>query len=228
MRIRNGRLAPPAFDQHGFALVDHATEVADLFDKERLAVAYYPEVEALVKRVSGAYRVHVFDYTMRSGDEAERGERQIREPIRLAHNDYTERSAPQRVRDLLPDEADELLRGRFAVIQVWRSVAPRVERNPLALCAWRSVAPGDLIASERRYSNRIGEIYRLRYNPAHEWFYFPDMRRDEAIVFKVHDSATDGRARFTPHTSFDDPTTPSGAPPRQSIEVRTLAFFGQS
>jgi hypothetical protein len=51
------------------------------------------------------------------------------------------------------------------------------------------------------------------------------MRRDEALVFKVYDSAKDGRARFTAHTSFDDPTTPPGAPPRQSIEARALAFF---
>ena len=51
------------------------------------------------------------------------------------------------------------------------------------------------------------------------------MRRDEALVFKVYDSEKDGRARFTPHTSFDDPATPGGAPPRQSIEARALAFF---
>ena len=89
----------------------------------------------------------------------------------------------------------------------------------------RSVAAEDLLIAERRYPNRVGQTYRLKYNPRHRWFYFPEMRRDEAIVFKVYDSAKDGRARFTPHTSFDDPRTPPGAPPRQSIEARAIAFF---
>ena len=90
----------------------------------------------------------------------------------------------------------------------------------------RSLAPRDLIPAERRYPDRVGEIYQVAYNPDHTWFYFPHMRRDEALVFKVYDSENDGRSRFTAHTSFDDPTTPPDAPPRQSIEVRTLAFFG--
>jgi hypothetical protein len=51
------------------------------------------------------------------------------------------------------------------------------------------------------------------------------MRRDEALVFKVYDSLKDGRARFTPHTSFDDPSTGPASRPRQSIEARALAFF---
>ena len=81
------------------------------------------------------------------------------------------------------------------------------------------------LVAERRYPHRVGQTYRLKYSPGHRWFYFPRMRRDEALVFKVYDSETDGRARFTPHTSFDDPGTPPGAPPRQSIEARALAFF---
>jgi len=87
------------------------------------------------------------------------------------------------------------------------------------------VVTGDLLIAERRYPNRVGQTYRLRYSPAHRWFYFPEMKRDEALVFKVYDSETDGRARFTAHTSFNDPRTPAGAPPRQSIEARALAFF---
>jgi hypothetical protein len=169
--------------------------------------------------------VVVFDYTLRSGDESEREAKLVREPVLSAHNDYTEWSGPQRVRDLLPDEAEKLLAGRFAIIQVWRAINQPIESNPLALADARSVAFTDLMVAERRYPNRVGQTYRLRYNPAHRWFYFPEMRRDEALVFKVYDSATDGRARFTPHTSFDDPNSPPGAPPRQSIEARALAFF---
>ena len=229
MRVENGRplAGELSLDRNGFVFVGHKTAVKDFFDKPQLEPAYYPEVERLIKEVSGASRVVAFDYTLRSGDAPERETKLVREPILSAHNDYTEWSAPQRVRDLLPDEADTLLKGRFAIIQVWRAINQPIKANPLAIADARSVAFDDLLIAERRYPNRVGQTYRLRYNPAHRWFYFPDMRRDEALVFKVFDSAKDGRARFTAHTSFDDPSTPPGAPPRQSIEARALAFFGE-
>ena len=225
--IRDGRPLKDEFDLEvtGFEFVEHKTEVRDFFDAEELKRVYYPEVEALVKKVSGASRVVVFDHTLRSGDEAEREARLVREPVFNVHNDYTEWSGPQRVREILPGEAEALLRRRFAIIQAWRAIDKPIESNPLAIADARSLAPEDLIASERRYPHRVGETYRIRYNPDHRWFYFPEMRRDEALVFKVYDSAKDGRARFTAHSSFDDPTTPADAPPRQSIEARAFAFF---
>ncbi|MGH2397630.1 MAG: CmcJ/NvfI family oxidoreductase [bacterium] len=225
--IQNGRplAGRLSLDENGFILVEHKTAVTDFFDTQQLESVYYPEVEQLIKKVSGAARVVVFDHTLRSGDEPEREARLIREPVLSAHNDYTEWSGPQRVRDLLPEEAEALLKRRFAIIQVWRAINKPIQANPLALADARSVAPEDLMVAERRYPHRVGQTYRLRYNPAHRWFYFPEMRRDEALVFKVFDSEKDGRARFTPHTSFDDPGSPPDAPPRQSIEARALAFF---
>jgi hypothetical protein len=214
-----------SLDRNGFVLVRHPTAMRDFFDAAELKAVYSREIERLVAELSGARRVVMFDHTLRSGDEGEREVRLIREPVLSAHNDYTEWSGPQRVRDLLPDEAEALLKKRFAIIQVWRAINQPIRANPLALADARSIAPEDLLVSERRYPNRVGQTYRLKYNPAHRWFYFPQLARDEAIVFKVYDSATDGRARFTPHTSFADPATPSGAPPRQSIEARVLAFF---
>jgi hypothetical protein len=227
MRIRNGRplVSELSLDGNGFVFVDHATAVLDFFDPAQLESVYYPEVEQLIKSASGAQRVVVFDHTLRTGDLTEREQKRIREPVLWAHNDYTEWSGPQRLREILPDEAERLLQHRFAIIQVWRAINQPIESNPLALIDARSLAFRDLLAAERRYPHRVGETYQLMYNPEHHWVYFPRMRRDEALVFKVYDSEKDGRARFTPHTSFDDPTTPPGAPPRQSIEVRTLAFF---
>ena len=227
MTVRNGRAHAGGFslERHGFVFVEHKTAVKDFFDRGQLESVYYPEVERLIKAASGAKRVVLFDHTLRSGNEAEREERLIREPVLSAHNDYTEWSGPQRVRDLLPAEAETLLKGRFAIIQVWRAINRPIQSNPLALADASSVADGDLLVAERRYPNRVGQTYRLKYNAAHRWFYFPEMRRDEALVFKVYDSERDGRARFTPHTSFDDPATPAGAGPRQSIEARALAFF---
>jgi hypothetical protein len=214
-----------SLDAQGFVLVRHPTAMTDFFDREALRTIYYPEIERLVKEASGASRVFIFDHTLRSGDEDEREAKLIREPVLYVHNDYTDWSGPQRLRDFLPDEAEVLLRRRFAIIQVWRPIDRPVQRNPLAIADASSVAPEDLVIAERRYPDRVGQTYRVKYNPGHRWFYFPEMRREEAIVFKVYDSLADGRARFTPHTSFDDANTPAGAPPRQSIEVRCFAFF---
>jgi len=225
--IADGRAVRNELDLevHGFEFVDHATKMVDFFDEEELRRVYYTEVEELIRKVSGAQRVQIFDHTLRSGNEAERQERLIREPVLSAHNDYTEWSGPQRVRDLLPDEADNLLKGRFAVIQVWRAVNQPILKNPLAIADWRTLEMDDFIASERRYPDRRGETYQVKYNAAHQWYYFPKMARDEALVFKVYDSDKGGRARFTAHTSFEDPTSSPDAYARQSIEMRTLAFF---
>ena len=225
--IRNGRpLANElVLDRGGFRFVRHDTNIADFYSDDEVRRVYYPEMEALVKAESGASRVVVFDHTLRTGDDALREQRKIREVVPRVHNDYTEWSGPQRLRDLLPDEADELLRRRFAIIQVWRPIRFSVESFPLAICDARSVSPDDLVISERRYPNRVGQTYAITYNPNHKWFWFPRMRREEAIVFKVFDSLKDGRARWTAHTAFDDPTSPPNARPRESIEIRTLAFF---
>jgi len=226
MPIRDGRPLADTFalDRNGFAFVRHPTAVVDFFDRDELASVYYPEVERLVKEVSGAARVVVFDHTLRSGDEAEREAKLVREPVLSAHNDYTEWSGPQRVRDILPDEADELLKRRFAIIQVWRAIRYPVETHPLAIADARTVSFDDFLISERRYPNRKGQTYVITYNPKHKWYWLPRQAREEALVFKVYDSAKD-RARWTAHTAFDDPTTPPNARPRESIEIRTLAFF---
>ncbi len=226
--IENARGQEEAFDldRQGFTLRHHASRVGDFFDEDEIATVYDPEIEQLVKDVTGASRVVVFDHTRRAGSQATRDEKNIREPVRNIHNDYTDRSGPQRVRDLLPaEEAEALLERRFAIVNVWRPIKEPVRAAPLALCDARSVDPEDLIASERRAKDRIGEIHQVVFNPKHQWYYFPDMRRDEVLLIKTYDSAKDGRARFTIHTAFDDPTVPSDAPPRLSIETRTFVFF---
>ncbi len=229
VHIRNGRPMRDTFklDVNGFEFVDHKTQMKSFYDPEEIKSIYYREAEELIKKVSGASRVVIFDHTVRNGDEKVREEKLLREPVLSVHNDYTEWSGPQRVRDVLPDEAEELLKKRFAIIQIWRAINTPIQSNPLAIADARSLPTKDLIAAERRYPNRVGETYWVSYNPDHDWYYFPLMARDEALVFKVYESAKDGRARFTAHTSFNDPTTPAGAPPRESIEIRSIAFFDE-
>jgi hypothetical protein len=223
--IRNGRKFETSLDGEGFVLAWHETAVTDFFDETQLRHVYYPEMIDLIKAQSGAKRVVVFDHTLRTADDSDRAARKIREVVPRVHNDYTEWSGPERVRDLLPDEAETLLKGHFAIIQVWRPIRYPVETFPLAMCDAQTISPNDLIVTERRHPNRIGQTYSISYNPDHRWFWFPLQRREEAIVFKVYDSLKDGRARWSGHTAFEDPTSPPDARPRESIEIRTLAFF---
>jgi len=225
--LRNGRQEAGDFtlDHNGFRFVRHDTQVGDFFDEAQIRSVYYPEMEALVKAQSGASRVVVFDHTLRTADDAAREARKIREVVRRVHNDYTEWSGPQRLRDILPGEADALLQRRFAIVQVWRPIRHPVETFPLAICDAQSLAANHLVVSERRYPDRVGQTYAITYDPAHRWYWFPRMRREEALVFKVYDSVKEGVARFTAHTAFDDPTAAPTARPRESIEIRTLALF---
>src|ERR1700724_1695377 len=225
--IANGRphAAKLGLEQDGFRFVRHDTKMRDFFDEDEVRRVYYPEMEALVKAESGASRVAVFDHTLRTADDELRETRKMREVVRRVHNDYTEWSGPQRVRTFLPEEADALLRRRFAVIQVWRPIRRPVESWPLAIADAQTISPENLVVTERRYPDRVGQTYAITYDPAPRWYWFPRMRPDEALVFKTYESQKQGHARWTAHTAFDDPTTPPDAPPRESIEIRTLAFF---
>jgi hypothetical protein len=216
-----------SLDREGFFLLEAPTEVSDLYDEEELRRVYYPEAERLVADVTGAKRVVVFDHTIRrrTPGVADRTPGIPRQPAGQAHGDYTEVSGPQRVRDLMGDEAEGLLKHRFAIINVWRPISGPLLDATLALCHAGTVKDGDLVAQDLIYRDRKGEIYSLFHNDAHRWFYAPVMIRDEVLLLKCYDSMHDGRARFMPHTSFDDPTAPVEKPPRQSIELRTLVFF---
>jgi hypothetical protein len=214
-------------DGQGFALVDAPTSVTDFYDEKQLEATYYREAEDLVKQATGASRVVVFDHTIRRREQGveDRTPGIPRQPVTRIHGDYTEVSGPQRVRDLMGAEADDLLNRRFAIVNVWRPIRGPLYDAPLAVCDASSVADGDLVGQDLIYRDRTGEIYGLTFNPAHRWYYAPAMQGDEALLLKCFDSAQDGRARFMPHTSFADPNAPADMLPRESIELRTLVFF---
>ena len=227
MAILNGRTVDErlTLDDQGFALVRHPTAVVNFYDEAEVRAVYYPEVERLVKQATGAVRVLVFDHNVRCGPMAKEGLNGAREPVRFAHNDYTAKSGPQRVRDLLGDEAEALLKNRVVFINVWRPIRGPVEEAPLAVCDAQSMRLADFVPTDLKYRDRTGEVYSVAFNPEHRWFYFPRMERNEALLLKCYDSSVDGRARWTAHTAFDDPTSPPNAAPRESIEARTIAFF---
>ena len=226
--IFDGRLVAKNFslDREGFELVRHPTVVRNFYDDAEVTRIYYPVVEAFLAATLRADRVLIFDHTVRRRVEGAPDIRGAgpRQPATRVHVDQTVTSGANRVREHLPDEAEALLKGRVQVINLWRPIRGPVRDTPLAMLDGTTVKEGDLVASDLIYPNRSGETYSVKYNPDHRWFYFPDMTPDEAILLKCYDSATDGRTRFGPHTAFVDPTTPANAPPRESIELRTLVF----
>lgn len=223
--IRDGREVSLSLDVEGVELVPHETSVSDFYDPEQVRSIYFPELEALVAQETGATRVVAFDHNLRCATLAEKRESGAQMPVRFVHNDYTLESGPQRVRDLMGDEAEALLRHRFAVINVWRPIRGPVLSTPLAVCDAASMEQDDFVPTDLRYRDRSGEVYSVTFRPEHRWYYFSRMQANEAMLLKCYDSSDDGRARFTAHSAFDDPQTPDDAPARESIEVRTLAFF---
>jgi len=214
-----------SLDENGFAIIEHTSSVDNFFNDSLVRDSYYAESANLVRKHFGAKRVHVFDHNVRNKPLSEQQGSDIREPVHLAHNDYTPLSGPQRVRDLMADEADRLMERRFAFINVWRPIRGPILDTPLGVCDANSIGDKDFVATDLKYEDRTGEIYSICHNSAHRWFYVSRMRPSEVMLLKCFDSATNGPARFTAHSAFKIPNAPADAPSRQSIEVRTVAFF---
>jgi hypothetical protein len=212
-----------SLDREGFALVQNRTAVVNFYNEEEVREVYYPEVERLVKEATSATKAVVFAHDVRSPAHAKAGMKGVREPVAPVHNDYTTKSGPEHVRELLDaDEAEERLKHRFAEINVWRPIRGPVQSTPLAVCDSRSIAQNELVPTDLKH-----EVYMVRFSPRHRWFYFPAMGTNEVLLIKGFDSMEDGRARFTAHAAFEDPTVPASAPARESIEARVLVFYGQ-
>ena len=214
-----------SLDKSGFERIAHTSALSDFSDDTAIPSIYYNESAQVLLKATGAEKVVVFDHTLRDSLSGSRATSSLREPVRRVHNDQTFVSGPRRVRDHLPaNEAAQRLKQRFAIINLWRPLDV-VEQLPLALCDARSIAASDLVPSDLVYKDKVGETFSFTHNPAHRWYYFPKLRPDEALLLKIYDSRDDGTARLTAHTAFEDPTTPEGAAPRRSIELRALVFW---
>lgn len=241
----------------------------NFFDHQEVIQDYYRECEQVVREVTGAPYVAAFDHNVRSaaGKQSKRrihGGQQVQGPAHIAHGDYTLTSAPERLQQLAkppscndtlgsiidqghslldPEQVEQTLDegGRFAIINVWRNIAEEpVATHPLALCDAQSVRPEDLTVFEIHYQDRVGENYFSKHSLRHQWYTYPAMTRDEALLIKQWDSAgslarskggqsdsDDPQApcTFSFHTAFKDPSTPPDAPERWSIEVRCVVLF---
>ena len=228
VRMHDARAAADRFslEKNGFVLLTRPTAVKNFYDPAQVHAVYYPEIEALVKEITGASRVLVFGEIARSDAP---GTPDSLLPARGAHVDY----GAQTVRwfaevEVGAEEAERLLAHRHIQMNLWRPIVT-VEKSPLALCDASTVAKDDLNPSEIRGGlndpNRPTMYgFNLSYNPKHRWWYAPHMRPDEILAFKLFDSDP-SRVQWTGHTAFDDPTSPPDAAPRQSMEIRTIAIF---
>ncbi|MGE3771629.1 MAG: CmcJ/NvfI family oxidoreductase [Gammaproteobacteria bacterium] len=221
-------------DVQGFVPCAFPPVDGDCCDDRYVREHYYPQVAEFVRARLAARAVFVFDHNVRSRVRAGRGETGVRVPVEAAHNDYTVNSGPRRAREVLADHGREDLAGRrCALVNLWRPLIGPVQDLPLALCDARTVGADDIVDTPiHHYVERdlerpghTGEIQSLRHAAAHRWYWFPDMQPSEALLLKCYDSATDGRARFMPHTAFTHPSPPPGCTPRESIEARTLVVF---
>ncbi len=220
-----------SLEREGFVLADHVSATRDFGNDGEVRAVYYPEVQRLVEQLTGAAEVVAFDHTRRrrAADRAPlSGNRltfsEVREPVGKAHTDFTPQSALARMRSELGPRSQQLADRRFAIINVWRPLNPEpIHDAPLAVLDARSYKPHELVSSDLIYGDRAGETYNLTHGTEHCWYYFARQSRNEAVVFKNFDSQSP--AAFAPHTAFDDPTAPSNAPLRESIEVRLFVFF---
>ena len=227
--VHDGWAAAEQFsaDREGFEIHPFDARFDQFDDDASIKSVFYRQIVEFVKQHTGARRVEVFDHTIRKRLPADlKVQTTVQRPaVLLVHSDYTVASGPQRVRDLLPAEAEALLQRRVAFYNVWKPLYRRVEELPLAMCDATTHAEDDMLRMDLKYRERTGEIYVMRWSPRHRWTYFPQMEAQQALLLKTYDSQTDGRARFMGHTAFEDPNTPPNAPKRESIEVRTMAFF---
>ena len=219
-----GREADFTLDVDAFqALTTGPSAEKDFTDDESIQKNYYPEVERiLLDNVPGAHKVTLFDHTVRrSSPDAPRA------PVTRVHVDQTARSTEWRVRLHDADEAEELLRGRYRIINVWRPINGPVQASPLAFASAKTTRHEDLIGVEHRYPTRTGETAAVRYNHGQEFHYWSGMENNERLFLKCFDSEAlkrDDIGGRVPHTAFVDPRTPEGAPGRESIEVRALVY----
>ena len=221
-------LQPLRLDVEGASVLRHQSEVRRFYDEKELRRVGYPETAEMVRSVTGATDVVVFDHNIRG--RADRAKAltagEVMPPVFHIHTDFTGKSAEARAAGVLG--ATPAARQRMAAINVWRPIAEPLRDCPLAICDASSVEKCDLLPADLLYPDRTGQIYYVAFNPAHRWYYASDMQTDEVWIFKNYDSARDGRARSTPHTAFIDPTYQPVLAARESVEFRAFAFFDEA
>ncbi|KAL8807208.1 MAG: hypothetical protein Q9182_000890 [Xanthomendoza sp. 2 TL-2023] len=212
-------------DAKGFQIHKHVSQETAFVDDEQIKNQYYPEIEDILKSVTGASKIFIFDHTIRrpsTNSQTVQPNQGLRGPVQRVHIDQSYKAGPERVTRHLPDEAEELLKGRFQIINVWRPIKT-IRKDPLGVADATSVPDSDLLPVQLIYPDRVGETFTVRPNANHRWYFLREQTPGEVMLIKCFDSKVDGRARRAPHSAFIDQENESESP-RESIEVRALVF----
>ncbi|KAL2271954.1 hypothetical protein VTJ83DRAFT_1325 [Remersonia thermophila] len=217
-------------DKNGFQLVRHVFNQrcqADGFrNKAAVEAEYYPAMVRLLKNVTGASRVYIFDGKVRCGPTNWHGlgpgNRTKPGPILRAHIDQSYEGAESLLRLLLPEEAEALLERRWQIINAWRPIKP-VRKDPLAVADATTVSEEDLVPARVIYPDHERETWTVKPSVAHRWYFKYAQQPDEVLLFKCYDSSSTV-ARRAPHTAFED-SRHADEPWRESIEIRCMVFY---
>lgn len=234
MPILDGRTLreAPSLEREGLQLVPHSSAVRDFHDEAEVSAVYAAEVERLLLDLTGASKVVALPGAlMRFAERSPRFKSRMNsQPARFPHIDFTQATAPGLADQSFGARAAALAPGqRLVGYNIWRVASPPPQDTPLAVCDRRTVAAKDLEPADGVYDKGeppwpTMEAFLLRHNPAHRWIYFRDMQPHEALVFKSYDYGP-GFRPGVPHSAFDDPSCPPGAPARTSLETRAFAIF---
>ncbi|KAK3940177.1 hypothetical protein QBC46DRAFT_261583 [Diplogelasinospora grovesii] len=214
-------------DSHGFQYLRSTSNEKDFTDESKILAEYYPECEQLLKDVTGASRVKIFDHKVRRGPTQWHGlganNLANRGPVTRVHVDQSYDGAEMVLRRRLPDEADDLVTKRYQIINVWRPIKT-ILKDPIAVADATSIPDEDLVAARSMYDSHQGETWTLRPNAAHRFYFKYRLTPEEVLFIKCFDSDIQAKARRVPHSAFEDPEH-KDQEYRQSVEVRCLVFY---
>ena len=222
----------PTLEEDGFMFMRDGLPAIDFHDPDLVKARYYPRVAQLALQATGGQSAFVFDHLVRQRDPGvdlhrfgQRGAEVKVGALGRVHNDYSEESGIRRLALVMDSLGLEQRPRRYCIVNLWRSIGGVIEDSPLAFCAAQSVSTQDLVPAKLHYGHRIGEIYLLRFNPAHRWQYLDAMDTHDVAVFKQFDSRVSGVSRFVPHSAFDLPQARSARSRRRSVEARVLVVM---
>lgn len=214
-----GRESEFSTDISGFSVHNRPAQEKAFTEDQVVRDNYYPEVEAVLREKlpegNKVKKIFIFDHTIRRREKAS-----PRQPVQQVHVDQTPQAAEARVRRHLPEEADELLKRRYQLVNVWRPIENPASDFPLAVVDWRSTSQKDFVKVDLLYPKRAdsvlddddrgkekladestrystegyevkGETFGVAPNENHRFHYQRDMTTDETMFIKCFDNRSD-------------------------------------
>ncbi|PMB65588.1 hypothetical protein BM221_008949 [Beauveria bassiana] len=237
----NGLEQDYTLETHGFQFCKQILSEKTFQDEVIIRSTVYGETESLIKNITGATRVHIFEHSIRRASREAIQKKVDTDPnfnddntpvtdvgpARVVHTDFSDEGALDILHNNMPsDLAAELAQKRWSIINVWRPIKP-ITKDPITVCDSFSVEDDDLIPIPMAIpGKRPWSVNYLRYRPEQAWYYRSAMTPEDVLLFKNFDSTSKREtvAKRVPHTSFDDARTRDDAN-RESIEMRCLVFW---